>query len=391
MKNLEKIINVDGIVQRVMQDLMTNYLVKLWQILDEKPDLKETFPAFILNPEKLLFYFGPNHLAIEYIGLHSKQVLDKNIELKLQIFNYTKFPDLMNMILGFKFDGTATVNTVLPTVAKNLFVPSNKASIILENNGWNFDAQPMKFLVNCAGIEFQKGKFSRLINCYFYEANNNELIVRHIKWMDIFPIQNIINDEKTGIVRITWPDWDKLIEHDSHYCFPVGKDFQEKKLTALNRFVELFLSSGITELDITKFLDHPDNQFILMAVFFSKEIHPEKECLWADGERKPIKPDFFVTSPNGYSDIVEFKLPTLKTSALVGKDNRKTFSAEINSYISQTRTYREYFEDPRNREYVLEKFGLNIRYPKRCLVIGRRWMLDSDEWKSLENDYKDLV
>ena len=30
-------------------------------------------------------------------------------------------------------------------------------------------------------------------------------------------------------------------------------------------------------------------------------------------------------------------------------------------------------------------------YPKRWLVVGRRWMFSSDDWKKIEHDYKDFA
>ena len=74
----------------------------------------------------------------------------------------------------------------------------------------------------------------------------------------------------------------------------------------------------------------------------------------------------------------------------MGKSNRETFSAEINAYISQTRVYREYFEDPNNRKWVKEKYNLNVRYPKRYLVVGRRFDFSNEVWKEIIDDYKDV-
>ena len=169
--------------------------------------------------------------------------------------------------------------------------------------------------------------------------------------------------------------------------FPEPADRNQMKLAILDQFVELISQPAITELTITRFLAEPENQFIVKAVFFSKEIHSEKECAWAEGSQKPIRPDFFVTAPDDYSDIVEFKLPTIKSSPIVGHENREAASAEINSYIAQTRVYKEYFDDPRNRDYVKQAHGINVHSPKRWLVIGRRSMFSSDEWRSIQTEY----
>jgi hypothetical protein len=109
--------------------------------------------------------------------------------------------------------------------------------------------------------------------------------------------------------------------------------------------------------------------------------------VWTDRNRKVIKPDFFIENSNGYSDILEFKLPNIKNSTITGIENREAFSAEINSYIAQTRVYSEYFDDPANRQYVKEKYGINVLKPKRILVVGRRYDFNSDDWKIIQNDF----
>ncbi len=125
--------------------------------------------------------------------------------------------------------------------------------------------------------------------------------------------------------------------------------------------------------------------------FSAKEIYSEKICEWQSSDKKAIKPDFFVVGTDGFADIVEFKLPFLRQKAVVGSSNRETFSAQINSYISQTRVYREYFDDPNNRNHIKTKYEFNVYKPKRYLVVGRRWELNSEEWRSIAADFHDLV
>ncbi|WP_238881712.1 hypothetical protein [Clostridium sp. YIM B02551] len=125
--------------------------------------------------------------------------------------------------------------------------------------------------------------------------------------------------------------------------------------------------------------------------FFGSKIHSEVECKWADTSKQPIRPDFYIEQPNGYCDVVEFKLPSLKNDSVVGIENRKTFNSAIYSYIAQTRVYEEYFEDPRNRQYLKEEYDINVKYPKRWLVVCRRWMFSADKWKDIERGYRNLI
>lgn len=114
-------------------------------------------------------------------------------------------------------------------------------------------------------------------------------------------------------------------------------------------------------------------------------------CIWQDGEeRKDLKPDFFVVKSNGTVDIVEFKLPSLKNKAIVGNENRETFSAELNSYISQVSVYAEYFDDSANRKWFEKKYGFSVYKPRKYLVIGRRADFSSDEWRRIKERYNNF-
>lgn len=375
------------------QDMFTNYWMKMWAILDENPHLKNTFPAFLLNPEKLVFYFGKNHMAMEYVGAVQKRDLNENYELTVEIHDCTYTEHLMDAVIGFQLGENSKFRQPSIGLNENVYLPSNDAYDILEQNGWNFDAQPMMIGFNISGLDLTKDSYHRFVNCFFYGKDSHGLLVRHIKWLEIFPLEMIdYNNELDQFKIYPWQDQEQRARKDITTIFPTPTGYRDPKLVQLNRFVELFSSSGVTETQITRFLTEPVNQFILKMAFFAKEIYSEKECVWAhDSTRKAIRPDFFITEPNGYSDIVEFKLPNVKTSMIVGRENREAFSAEINSYISQTRTYREYFEDPRNRDFVLSKYGVKIHHPKRWLVIGRRWMIESDDWKSIQSDYSDFA
>lgn len=233
----------------------------------------------------------------------------------------------------------------------------------------------MMLSYNLAGIDLVEKEHYRLINCFFNGTNLHGLITRHVKWMEIFPYEVVSYDKGISKSKLSFfRDFQNQALRDVQSEFPVPPDLQHDRLVRLNRFVELFSAAYLSELEITSFLAEPENQFILKMAFFAKEVHSELECQWAESKNKAIRPDFFITTPNGYSDIVEFKMPYLKGSAVVGTENRETFSAEINSYISQTRVYAKYFDDPRNREHVLNNYGIKVLYPKRWLVVGRRHM-----------------
>ena len=380
-------------VLKICDKFAKDYYGELWRIIKENPHLKKTFPAFLLNPEKIIYYFGKTHLAVEYFGntLQSKYKSGYNLEVEYR--DYTKHEHFIEEILGFKYDGTSGTFMPLQGTIEGIFLPTNEAFNILVNNGWDFAAQSAIIGMNISSLKFETNTTTRLINCFFYGTDKHGLLVRNIKWLEVFPLKVDDFDGNNELFTIIslWPNIKKQALLDSEYIYPQPTEFKEEKLVFLNRFIEMLNSSSINEHTITSFLSNQENQFLLKMAFFATEIHPEKKCEWQNEGRAPIQPDFFVTMPDGYSDIVEFKLPLIRSKAIVGRSNRESFNAEINSYISQTRVYQEYFNDSLNRKYIESRHGIKVLHPKRWLVIGRRWMFLSDYLKKIEHDYKDLV
>lgn len=166
------------------------------------------------------------------------------------------------------------------------------------------------------------------------------------------------------------------------------QDEIERRLTS---FITLIEKEGVRETEITQFLAVGRNQFILKLFFGAMKVHDEILCERQIDNQKPnLQPDFFVEMSNGYSDIVDFKLPSTK-SIVVGKDNRERFSASMNTHISQVENYRDYFDETNHREHIWNKYDIKVLKPTIYLVIGRRGDFDNEEWKRLESRYNRLV
>ena len=231
-----------------------------------------------------------------------------------------------------------------------------------------------------------------MINAKFFDATpESGLKTRHIKWLDIIPCKYDDSGDTLDSFKIWLEPFVKLAKIDVSATYPIPNDFRFGRLQQMNRFVEFIGNKDNSEPQITRLLYSEDLQFVLKMRFSAKEIHPECVCEWQSEKRKAIKPDLFVVGADGYADIVEFKLPNLLSSTVVGTANRETFNSSINSYISQTRVYKEYFDDPNNRKHIKEKYGFDVYKPKRHLIIGRRWHFDKNEWRLIASDFSDLV
>lgn len=382
---------IKPLVMVFMQELMKNYWSPLYHYIKKNPDLINSVPGFLLNHKKVIVYVGRTHIAVEYLGSEVAQEIKSEGCLELEYHDYsTKECNLFEQIIGFQYDSTLDFTMPLPHFSEDLLLPTNRGWDKLSELGWNFAAQNSIMAFNTPAPEPMPGQFTRIVNGLFFDANDYGLKSRHIKWLDFFPIHFNGSDENVDSISFNLEKMKNIVECDAHYTYPLPDDYKYIQLPKINRFIEIWGNSKNSETDITSHLAMKENEFILTMRFGAKEIHSELTCEWQSEDRKDILPDFFVVQPNGYADIVEFKLPNIKNNFVVGGNNRETFSAWLNSYISQTRVYSTYFDDPNNRKWFENKYGFKVHNPRRWLVVGRRNDFDSDIWREILADYRDL-
>jgi len=386
------ILDYKGIVLKVGQWLMTNYWGPMYQAVKADPALLKTLPGFLLKPEKLVYYMSRTHIGIEYVGPERIDSLPDSGTLQTVVLDYSKKDcHILDEIVGFDYEDGVCRMPLAP-ITCDLVLPTNAGADELERLNWNWSAQSMLLGFNVAGVEAPKRQFTRLINARFFDASaSTGLRTRHIKWLDLIPCEYDDSGSETDSFNIWLDPYVQLAKADIHAHYPVPNDFRLGRLQQMNRFVEFIGDKSHSEPEITRLLASEELRFALKMRFSAKDVHPECLCEWQSENRKAIKPDFLVVGPDGFADIVEFKLPDLNSSTVVGSSNREAFSATINSYIAQTRVYRDYFDDPNNRRYVKHKFGVDIYRPKRHLVIGRRWNFENPEWRAIAADFPDLT
>ena len=382
---------IKPLVMLFMQELMKNYWGPLYHYVKNNPELIKTVPGFLLDHEKVIVYVGRTHIAVEYTGSEFIEELKPEGNMALQYHDYsTKYCNLFEQIIGFEYDSTLDFSMPLPPVSEDLLLPTNRGWDKLSELGWNFAAQNSIMAFNTPSPEPMQGQFTRIVNGMFFDADESGLKTRRIKWLDFFPIFFDGSDEEMDSIGFNLEKMGNLVEPDAHYIYPMPDDFKFVQLPKINKFIEKWGSKDSSEPDITSFLSEPDNEFILTMKFGASSVHSELTCEWQSEDKNDIRPDFFVVQPNGYADIVEFKLPHISKKSVVGSNNRETFGAWLNSYISQTRVYSSYFDDPNNRKWFEEKYGFKVHKPRRWLVVGRRHDFDSDVWREIMHDFRDL-
>lgn len=383
----------EAITEHFLEKLFELYIEPLREYVKNNPQLIETAPGLILNPEQLIVYIGRHHIAVEYVGSEVAEELKPLRGMHVQTFNYLPSDcNLFEKIIGFEYDSNCSrmLSFPLPPFSEGLILPTNKGWDKLDELKWNFAAQSSIAGFNVPSPLPLQGQFTRIVNGLFFDADESGLKTRHIKWLDFFPLNFDGSDENHDKIGINFGAIVSKVESDAYYQYPIPDDYKYIQLPKINRFIELWGNAATTEPEITAHIAKPENRFILTMKFGAKDIAPELSCEWQSDERNTIRPDFFVIHPNGYADIVEFKLPNIEKNFIVGTENREAFASWLNSYIAQTRVYAEYFDDPNNRRWFEKKYGFKVYKPRRWLVVGRRTDFDSQVWREIMADYRDL-
>ena len=382
--------SIEPVVLTFLQGLMKHYLGPLHNYVKENPGLIQTMPGFLLNHDKLIVYVGRTHIAVEYLGSEVINELPPEGNIPVEYGDYTTSSNLLEKIVGFEYDSTSKLILPLPTITVDLILPTNRGFDKLGELKWNFAAQNMVMGLNARPPEPAEGEFARIINALFFDADESGLKTRHIKWLDFIPISFDSSDDEVDSISFNLTPMRQLVERDAKYSYPLPDDYKFEHLPKINRFIEIWGNAENSETEITSFLAKGENEFILTMRFGAKSAHPELTCEWQSEHRDDIRPDFFILQPNGYADIVEFKLPHIDKKIIVGDPNRESFGAWLNSYVSQTRVYSTYFDDPNNRKWFENKYGFKVHKPRRWLVVGRRSHFDSNVWREIVADYKEL-
>jgi hypothetical protein len=379
---------IDGLVDY----LGRIYWSKLHEQISSDEGLTDTIPGFLIQPSELIFYLGPHHLGVEYLGD------EKYIDVGEAGFRKTvaRFHDLslsadafMNKLIGIDFVGTLPFPIF--GLIEGIVMPTNDAVDELARQGWNWDAEGYISPINTNGLLAVPGKFARIIDGRFFDVNEFGLKTRHVKWLDLIPIEVTGENPESETMKIKGSELGALVHHDARYSYPINaSDYRLKHLPRINRFLELIGNTETTEPEITRFLARDDYVFMLKMRFNASAVFTEITCEWQSQVKDAIRLDFLVQGTSGFADILEFKKPVLRGNSVVGSANRERLSAEINGFVAQTRVYLEYFDDPNNRAWVEAKYGIRVHKPRRFLVLGRRWDFESDEWRAISTENPNL-
>ncbi len=155
-----------------------------------------------------------------------------------------------------------------------------------------------------------------------------------------------------------------------HPNFNVGYlDQSIQTMERLNRkifdFQQLISNKEIHEPKLQQFFEqNPD--LLFLGTRYKRIIpHP---ILKREGKPNLI-PDFLLERVNdGYCDILDIKLP--EKNLIVGSEDRRRFSSDVDEAIAQVSVYREYFDDPQKRTDIETEYTVKILKPNVLVLIG---------------------
>jgi hypothetical protein len=168
----------------LVEMLRINYWLKLRDIAQKQPLVRSRMAGMIGAPEKVTFYLGRTHAAIEYVGpLTAPRLLHQKDATMVNFIDCRKDEDFVESIVGMKFSGTGAALDPVPRVpVTNLFVPTSADAVgMMLKNGWDMTAEDMQYAMNTAGIRLPDDDFSRLVNCFFYSVDQERLRTRRIE------------------------------------------------------------------------------------------------------------------------------------------------------------------------------------------------------------------
>lgn len=339
----------------ILSDLNNKVFSRIFDYIALFPDKKNKInPAFPF-PKQVNINIIDGYLIVECIGPEQE-----NEEEIKSIFNYQPTQTITDFF-GIYQDKTKTPS--LPCVGNmsntNFFF--GKALDYLCDYFYDFHSIHADTVLN-GMIDFNSiKKPTAFNNCtFFYTDKTESLKIRHIDFMEIWPFS------EEGIVYHDEDSYPTLAKYIIETTRP---PYDVKLHKILNDFIELISYETTIEPDITTFIEN--NPELLQLAFGFKQLNPQKLLKWQDRTGVPdLKPDFLPEDMSGFCNILDFKLPTLKSKPIVGTVNREQPSFEIDSCVAQLEKYDEYCSQHIHQEWLEKEYKIKINAPRKYIIIG---------------------
>jgi hypothetical protein len=358
--------DVEKFIESLSEKLNDEVFSYIYRTLEQNPKIREHLnPAFPF-PKILRIGILEKHLVIEYVGPNNESE-----DSYLTQGVYQPEWDI------FKFLDIDLSHLSIPTIPvfsnlENMSFFNGKSVEYLMDYFYDITKLPFDFLTMNGMFDLNTIQEPTFISntTFFWTDEFDHLKIRHLDFVEIIPL-----DEEGNVYYHS----DEFIAEFGKFIvsYPVP-NFDSNAHHQLNSFIELINKSETIETDITSFLDK--NSVILQLAFGANKLNSETLLEWQyETDLDNLKPDFLPERMDGYCDILEFKLPYLKSKPIVGKSERSHPSYEIDTAIAQIDTYEEWCSQKVNTTWLEETKGIKILHPRRILVIGHSKEFSKEE------------
>jgi hypothetical protein len=367
--------DIDNVIFDIARTLNDAVFDKIYDILKQNSSLRKNLnPAFPF-PRELRIGFLQEYLVVEYLG--PEQSNEKPLKVTY-VWRET--------LLDFLEIDIAHLNTprlLIPNGIENCNLFLGDSLNPLSNYLYNFVSGRDYSLIN--GIfDFDSIKEPIHISnsTFFWTDEAGALKIRRIDFLEVWPARP---------ERWVYPRTKESFSEFAEFIIQCSVPTYEVKLhETLNRFIELIHVADIAETTVTKFLaEHPE---ILQLALGANRLNPQVLLEWQYPTNKDnLQPDFMPVGMDGYADIVEFKLPYLKSKPIVGSDTRSHPSYEIDSALAQLDEYDYWCSQEIHQKWLLENKNIKVKNPQRYLIIGHSKDFPAEERQKLRSRRNTVV
>lgn len=351
----------------ISNELNTIVFNNIYNFLRENPDGREFLNPAFPYPQLVRIGVLKNCLVVEHVGpsIENEETFETNLA-------YEPEKDLYEFLdIDLSHLNTPRIPHNDSIINMNFFL--GESIEYLTDYFYDFTKQPEDFVLNGILDVSKTDKPCVINNCTFFWSDKDErLKIKHIDLLEIFPFVE---------GNVVYHDRNSLIYFSNYIVSNKVPKYNIQAHKELNEFIQL-VNTKPRETTITTFLEnHP---VILQIAFGFNDLNPQKTLKWQyDTGNDDLKPDFLPTRMDGFCDIFEFKLPYLKSSPLVGKDNRKHPSFEIDKAVAQAEEYELYLDQEINRIWVEKEFCIKVLAPMKYIIIGHSNEFDAEDRRKL--------
>lgn len=347
---------VKALITNIMALLNEEVFGTIYDFLQINPEKRSMLNCAFPFPKNVRIGLLKEYLVIEYCGPEEVEsdILSVQCEEQPQ-YGIEKF---LGLDISHEFVNKFSIEEAVENMT--FFLGNSIAH--LTDYFYDLTQIPSEMICMNATIDFDSIKtYSYISNTTFFWTNiDNELKIRKIDFMEIIPFTEegvVYHDSSTIsglaelIIRLQVPQYNVQLHK------------------YLNELIELINLNETSEVDITNYLtEHPE---ILQYAFGINRLNAQTLLKWQyQTENRDLKPDFMPEKMDGYCDIMEFKMPHLDGKCIVGTNERKQPSYQIDSAIAQINKYDEWCSQKINTDWLEKEYNMKVFKPNKYIVIG---------------------